>query len=533
LFALDVTSGAYKFNSPITIGASAPGSSPDSVSGVIPMNQSKLLQRPALLLSGGTVTIGFGSCGPDPFPFHGWLLGYNASNLNQVFAYTPTTQTEGASIWQAGRGPAVDSHGNIYVATGNATDTETTDLGDSIVQFNPQGKQNAWMPAPSRTVLDEYDEDLGASGPIITPDTNLLIAGGKQGNFYIVNPAQLGHSNALLQTLAATTCTQTNLSYCGGIRSTAYWASPAGGMLYLWADMDLLRGFRYIGNSFNMVSDNGTYAVYPGGILSVSAASSTATSAILWAVNDGTVFAFDANSLTPLWNSGQNQARDAINYYHTAQQFTVAGGQVFVPDAGADVAVYGPIIAAPTVQCPSSSAVGAYSSSFSASGGVPPYRSFSLASGSLPPGLTQNGATISGTPTQSGTFTFTERVVDGRNNASGTGTAVCSIIVPPAQISGIVYTDVNNNKQYDPGVDIPLVGVQVQFQGPGGVNVTTTTASDGTYSFPNVYSQKGGYHVQAPGNVNGYGQNTPGNLNINLVAGGNYPNNNFGYKTNH
>jgi hypothetical protein len=154
-----------------------------------------------------------------------------------------------------------------------------------------------------------------------------------------------------------------------------------------------------------------------------------------------------------------------------------------------------------------------------------------LTSGSLPPGLTQSGTSVSGTPTQPGNYTFTEQVIDGRNNASGTAAAACSVNVIPAQISGLVYTDVNDNKVYDPGTDTPLGGVTVTFQGPGGVNVTTVSASNGTYSFANKYTQKGGYHVQVPGNAgNNQHQNTPGNININLVAGQNYPNNNFGYK---
>ncbi|MBV8817865.1 MAG: PQQ-binding-like beta-propeller repeat protein [Acidobacteriaceae bacterium] len=433
LSALDVTTGNYKFRSPINISASAPGSAPDSVNGIIPMNQSNLIQRAALLLSGGTVMIGFGSCGPDPFPYHGWLLGYNALDTSsQLFAYTPTPQTEGGAIWQSGRGPALDTKGNVYVETGNGSVSETTDLGNSIVQFNSQGKVTASMTGPGRPLLDTEDLDLGATGPLITPDTNLLIAGGKQGNFYIVNPSALSQPSGLLQTLDVTGCTVNPPGSCGGIRSVAYWPSPSGGMLYVWADMDIVRAYKNSGSGFSLAATNSANAVYPGGILAVSAASSTAANAILWAVNDGVVWAFDAsNPATMLWNSNQNSGRDGISYYHTAQQFTVAAGRLYVPDAGNDVAVYGPIVAAPAIHCPSSSAIRnrSYSGTVTASGGVAPYQGFSLSSGSLPPGLHQSGVTISGTPTQSGTFTFSERVIDGRNNSSGTGTASCSISV--------------------------------------------------------------------------------------------------------
>ena len=69
----------------------------------------------------------------------------------------------------------------------------------------------------------------------------------------------------------------------------------------------------------------------------------------------------------------------------------------------------------------------AYSSALGASGGVSPY-AFSISAGSLPSGLALNSATgaITGTPTASGTFTYTGKVVD----AAGTSaTTSCRIAV--------------------------------------------------------------------------------------------------------
>ncbi len=69
----------------------------------------------------------------------------------------------------------------------------------------------------------------------------------------------------------------------------------------------------------------------------------------------------------------------------------------------------------------------AYSSSLEATGGMPPYK-FSILSGSLPAGLTLNTSTgaITGTPTKSGTFGYTAKVVDSSNDKA---TASCSITV--------------------------------------------------------------------------------------------------------
>src|SRR5262245_31559212 len=67
-----------------------------------------------------------------------------------------------------------------------------------------------------------------------------------------------------------------------------------------------------------------------------------------------------------------------------------------------------------------------YSQTLSATGGTPPY-SWSLASGSLPSGLSlSSSGTISGTPTQSGTFNFTVQARDsiGRLPAANKAFAV-------------------------------------------------------------------------------------------------------------
>jgi outer membrane autotransporter protein len=77
----------------------------------------------------------------------------------------------------------------------------------------------------------------------------------------------------------------------------------------------------------------------------------------------------------------------------------------------------------------------AYSVTFTASGGVPGY-TFAYENGTLPPGLTLSGATLSGTPTTQGSYTFGIRVTD---SSTGTGSyaevkSVTLQVIPPPTI---------------------------------------------------------------------------------------------------
>ena len=75
---------------------------------------------------------------------------------------------------------------------------------------------------------------------------------------------------------------------------------------------------------------------------------------------------------------------------------------------------------------PSGSAGSAYNESLNATGSLP--MTWTLVSGSLPPGLTLSpDGTISGTPTQTGTYAFTVSV----SNSAGTATSVITIVISP------------------------------------------------------------------------------------------------------
>jgi hypothetical protein len=117
LHALDLATGVEKFNGPVPIQATVPGSGwaglETPVNNQLAFDAGQHLQRPGLLLLNGTVYVAFGSHG-DIGPWHGWLIGYDASTLQQTSVFNTTANNAGgAAIWQGGKGLAADSAGNI------------------------------------------------------------------------------------------------------------------------------------------------------------------------------------------------------------------------------------------------------------------------------------------------------------------------------------------------------------------------------------------------------------------------------------
>ena len=104
LHALSLVDGHEMLNGPVDIAATVSGAGGTP----IPFDPLWHLQRPGLALSNGAVYAAFGSHG-DGGHYHGWLIAYDASNLQRQLAVFNTTP-DGASggIWQGGRGPAID-----------------------------------------------------------------------------------------------------------------------------------------------------------------------------------------------------------------------------------------------------------------------------------------------------------------------------------------------------------------------------------------------------------------------------------------
>ena len=136
-----------------------------------------------------------------------------------------------------------------------------------------------------------------------------------------------------------------------------------------------------------------------------------------------------------------------------------------------------------------------YSQTLDASGGTPPY-TWSVASGSLPPGLTLSsaGGVVSGTPTSSGTYSFTAQVTDGAQTAtkSLSITVAAALTVTTSSLpGGTVGQAYSQNVAATGGSGSYAWSVQAGALPPGltlssgtpNATVAGTPSAAGTYSF--------------------------------------------------
>ena len=302
LHALDLVTGAEKFNGPVMIQASVTGSGwaglDNPKNNQLPFEASDHLQRPGLLLLNGTVYVAFGSHG-DIGPWHGWIIGFDAATLQQTSVFNTTADNAGgASIWQGGRGLAADAAGNIYVATGNGTWDGAHAWGESVLRLTASDLSVTDFFTPVEWIpLNGNDTDLGSTGPILIPGTNLLCEIGKEGVLFLLDQTNLGHqapmNNQVLQSFQAASPGITELQQESSflVFNTAFWDNVGGQILYMWPYGEPPRSYRMSNGVFRVTpfSVNKTAVnqkPFPG--LTVSAFGSLSNSGILWATSADT-----------------------------------------------------------------------------------------------------------------------------------------------------------------------------------------------------------------------------------------------------
>ena len=261
----------------------------------------------------------------------------------------------------SGNGPAADSSGNIYLATGNGTfdaNTGGPDYGDSIIKLGPPNGGTfpiaSYFTPLNQASLESSDGDQGSGGVLLLPTVgtkNYLVQAGKDGNIYVADRTNLGGYS----TSANNVVQQVSGQIPGGL-----WGSPTywNGNVYFGAaqdplaSSDPLRAFSFDTMTTGLLSTSPTSNTsstkifgFPGPTAPVS--SNGTSNGIVWALDNAQyctsqspgcgpaiLHAYDATNLaTELWKSTQGSGNTAGN----AVKFTVptvANGKVYVGTRG-------------------------------------------------------------------------------------------------------------------------------------------------------------------------------------------------------
>ncbi len=98
------------------IQASVPGDAGGSGTSVV-FNSLYQNQRSGLVLTpAGGIVIAWGShCDNGSWPWHGWVMVYEAGSLTQSAVFNDTPNGTDGGIWMSGGAPALDADGNMFL----------------------------------------------------------------------------------------------------------------------------------------------------------------------------------------------------------------------------------------------------------------------------------------------------------------------------------------------------------------------------------------------------------------------------------
>jgi len=346
LHALSLADGTEQLNGPVVITATVTGHGGGAVAGKLVFEPGIHLQRPGLALANGLLYIAFGSRA-DMDGFHGWLMSYDATTLAQVSVVSTTPDGFGASIWQAGRAPAFDANGNIYVATGNGDFDGSVNFGESVLKFSGADLTLLdWYTPDTWSALNANDKDLGSGGVILIPNSNQLVASGKSGDLFVIEGNSMGHLGPKI-----TSTVQNIQANQTGTFDMALWNNPSGPILYVQEFRGNLDAYQVVNGKISGTKLTEAVAATQTNFagITISGNPSTPASAIVWhttadnttSQQPGTLHAYDASNLShELWNSNLVPA-DALGRFAKFVPPTVANGKVFVPTFSDELVIYG------------------------------------------------------------------------------------------------------------------------------------------------------------------------------------------------
>ncbi len=365
LHAINIVDGTEVPGSPVRVAATFPGDGDGSVNHLIAFDALHQNQRQGLTLVNGVVYVTFSShC--DWGPYHGWILGYDATTLQQQVVYNATPGGYAGGMWESGIGMAADAQGNLYVVTGNGTvgangdPTSLTNRAESALKLTPSGSSlhvASYFTPYNYQYLNNNDLDYGGMGSLLIPNSSYYVTGDKNGVLYLLNRDDMGgylpSSNHVQQVLPLSSRSE---MHC----QPAYYRGSAQEFIYVWPENEPLHAIPFdrtsslLDRKGEIVALSGSGPTgHSGAILAVSSNGAKDGTGILWAsyafsgdaehsVTGSMLRAFDARDVTKeLWNNRQNVFRDGAGTYAKFSSPTIANGHVYLPTFSNKVAVYG------------------------------------------------------------------------------------------------------------------------------------------------------------------------------------------------
>jgi hypothetical protein len=283
----------------------------------------------------------------DKSPWHGWIMSYDASDLNaQRGVFLTTANGEGGAVWQSGRGLAADDAGGIYSMTGNGDFDGTGDFGESFIKLSGASAVLAdWFTPANWKALTDVDADL-STGPALVPGTHVIVGGDKYGQLYLLNGDSMGKLGSS-DTEGGSVFTG---AVIGGMFNFALWNRLGTTYVYAQGYQDVVKSYQIAGAAFNTTPVSSGLTPVPSPRVGMTISADGAQNGILWETTGdftapsvpGTLHAFDATNLSDeLWNSSQNEAEDSLGRFIKFVNPTVVNGKVYVATSSGAVVVYG------------------------------------------------------------------------------------------------------------------------------------------------------------------------------------------------
>jgi hypothetical protein len=274
--------------------------------------------------------------------------------------------------------------------------TKTRNFGNSLLALDPVSLDVLDFYTPENHLLiNAMDLDFGGSGPMIIPDSNLLVGGGKQGKMYVWHLNDFGKfalgdpslvqkfDSGIVKNYVDTGNDMPGGAVIGGIvisqhaghimGGPVYWPRPAssgGARLFEWNENSELRAYAVDPSAGQPVTtppvavSQDIQLGHPGGILTLSADGVRPRTGIVWAatyatddpcdvsllknhagalnaVCHGILRAYDADDLSLLWTSDLNWMRDGLGDFAKFNPPMIANGRVYMATFSNELAIYG------------------------------------------------------------------------------------------------------------------------------------------------------------------------------------------------